>query len=296
MRKLFAISLIVAASMIAPRLVAAQCYGGACQLRACSPRVARSYAPTVQTCRGRACASYAANYGACAARYQYAATTGYWSAGQCYGVAACAAVESSPAPCAPTTTAPRYYSAIVERACAPVTETPAPCESVETTTAPEACAPVETTAPTPCESCGEYSPVKTQNGALVYRSCPTGACPLQTATRAATTTAARTVSRLLDALNATRARYGLAALSLDTTLQGGSQFQASFCASRGALIHGFGVAEILAQNSQGIETALSQWLNSPAHRALLLSPSFTRAGVAVHRDGGGRVWCAARFR
>ncbi|MBQ9016624.1 hypothetical protein IJ103_00050 [Candidatus Saccharibacteria bacterium] len=292
MRKLLIISLVAAASLIAPRLAAAQCYGGACQLRAYTSRQARAYTPAARTYRATSCAAYRANYGACAASYQYAATVGYWTSGQCYGVAACSPVESSPRPCAPTTTAPRYYSQIVENACAPVSETPAPCESVETVTAPEACAPVETTTPTPCESCGEYTPVKTQNGALVYKSCPTGACPLQAATKAA----ARTVSRLLDAVNATRARYGLAALSLDSNLQGGSQFQASFCASRGALIHGSGVAEILAQNSQGIETALSQWLNSPAHRALLLSPTFTRAGVAVHVDGSGRVWCAARFR
>ena len=87
----------------------------------------------------------------------------------------------------------------------------------------------------------------------------------------------------------------MSALAYDSKLTGGAQYQAGFCAYRGALVHGSG-AEILAQNNQGIETALNQWLNSPAHRALLLNPSYRFGGVAVHRDGSGRVWCAMRFR
>jgi uncharacterized protein YkwD len=97
-------------------------------------------------------------------------------------------------------------------------------------------------------------------------------------------------------VNATRARYGLRALATDATLEAGSQYQASVCASRGALVHGSGAAEILAQNNQGIETALAQWLNSPAHRALLLSPSFKAAGVAVVRAQDGRFYCVVKFR
>lgn len=217
--------------------------------------------------------------GSCSYRSAYvSAQTGYWTSGQCYGSSASPCfpaqtysnAESPCEPCAPTD-APRYYGAVVDSV--------KPCE------------PVETTTPTPCEACGEYEPIKTSTG-LVYRSCPTGACPLQTATRAAS----NVVATLLDRANALRAQYGLSALSYDATLTAGSQYQASFCASRGALIHGTGVAEILAQNSQGLETALNQWLNSPAHRALLLSPNFRFGGVAVHRDSTGRVWCAMRFR
>ena len=195
----------------------------------------------------------------------------YRATGFSYAASPCQAVEtvqSAPEPCAPV-----YES-----------YAPAPCQAVETvltppvgSASPEPCAPVETT-PSPCESV-EYEPT-------VYQ-CPTGACPL---------TVAKKVATLLDRVNATRAQYGLTALSYDATLTGGAQYQASFCASRGALIHGSGVAEILAQNGQGIETALTQWLNSPSHRALLLSSTYRFAGVAVHRDGAGRVWCAVRFR
>lgn len=246
-----------------------------------------------RSCSGGSCrTAYSSCYGAYRSGYAYAPTTGYWTSGQCYAESyadkitasrpclpcqtysnaeSYAETNTETSPCAPTTDAPRYYGAVVESV--------KPCE------------PVETSRPEPCEACGEYEPIKTSTG-LVYRSCPTGACPLQAATR----TVAKTVATLLDRANALRASYGLPALSYDATLTAGSQYQASFCASRGALIHGSGVAEILAQNSQGLETALSQWLNSPAHRALLLSPNFRFGGVAVHRDSTGRVWCAMRFR
>jgi len=198
--------------------------------------------------------------GRCYSRgYTYASSYGYWTSGQCVQRTRGSVAMEGAAPCAE-----------VVDACVPVESIPA-CGAVETT---------------PCESCGEYSPIKTDEG-LVYRSCPTGACPLKTARNA--------VASLLDALNATRARYGLHALTYDSTLTGGSQYQASFCASRGALIHGSG-AEVLAYNNEGVETALRQWLDSPAHRALLLSPNFTRGGIAVHRTSTGRVYVAARFR
>lgn len=209
----------------------------------------------------RACsggAAYRCYGGSCAYR------SGYWTTGSYYG-----GTIAAPTPCAPTTDAPIKASETFDR------YYPAPCEPTV-----EPCAPIETT------PCGEYEPIKASSG-TVYRSCPTGACPLT-----ATTVAKAT---LLDRVNAFRAQYGLSALAYDSTLTGGAQYQAGFCAYRGALVHGSG-AEILAQNNQGIETALNQWLNSPAHRALLLNPSYRFGGVAVHRDGSGRVWCAMKFR
>ena len=98
------------------------------------------------------------------------------------------------------------------------------------------------------------------------------------------------------AANRIRARYGLPELTSDATLDAGCASQANYCASVGALIHGAGVAEILAMNSSGFDSALNQWLASPAHRAILLSGQYRVAGVAVVRDRNGRVWCAMRFR
>lgn len=160
------------------------------------------------------------------------------------------------------------------------TGTCAPCSPVQIETKQEiqeeSCsAPL----PSPCESVRQ----------LENESCETGACPLRG--RVATA-----VSNFLTAANAIRAQYGLQELKADASLDHGSYVQANYCASTQRLIHGAGAAEILAQNYSGFNYALNQWLNSPAHRSLLLSPSYRFAGVATVRDASGRVWCAMRFK
>ena len=175
--------------------------------------------------------------------------------------------------------------------CAPV-ETVQPCAPIETI---EPCAPVETVEPcAPVETCeSEYTPSIT--GKTTIGQCVNGSCPLRTVatgTRNVVSNTLKGVAALLDRVNATRARYGLAALQVADL---GAQRQAAYCASTGTLTHGSGVAEILAQNGQGFETAIQQWLNSPGHRALLLNGGYRYADVGVVRSGG-RVWCAVRFR
>lgn len=167
-------------------------------------------------------------------------------------------------------------------ACAPVA-TIEPCAPVET------CEPIETCAPTA---------ERVETIAKDVDQCLTGACPLRKVTSAAVKTATapvRAVANLLTSANATRARYGLPALQYDASLTVGAQNQAAYCSQVGQLVHGGGCAEILAQNSQGLETALNQWLASPQHRALLLG-GYRYAGVSVVRDRYGRSWCAMRFR
>lgn len=180
------------------------------------------------------------------------------------------------------------------QACAPVatteqcTPTIEPCAPVETV---EPCAPVAT-CESECAPC-EYTP-SIVAGKTTIGQCVNGSCPLRVAQTVATGTrnVLKGVASLLDRVNATRARYGLAALQVADL---GAQRQAAYCASTGTLTHGSGVAEILAQNGQGFETAIQQWLNSPGHRALLLNGSYRYADVGVVRSGG-RVWCAVRFR
>ena len=167
----------------------------------------------------------------------------------------------------------------VVTSCETVQTTPAPCE----VSTPAPCAPVAI--PAPCDVTGACDPVTTSE-CVPGEYCPTGACPLRQA--------GQRVASLLDSVNAVRARYRLPALTLDASLESGARYQSQICAGSGCLIHGSG-AEILAQNSQGLETALNQWLNSPAHRALLLG-SYRYAGVAVYRDSYGRAWCAVKFR
>lgn len=190
------------------------------------------------------------------------------------------------------------------RACSPcgnVVATPAPCapcEAVETVETPEPCEPVRACDPVAtCETCepGEVLPVKI-DGEIVLQKCVNGACPIRQGVATVAKSAKNVVASLLGSVNATRARYGLAALQLDATLEAGAKYQAGVCSASGTLQHGAGVAEILAQNSQGLETAIQQWLNSPAHRALLLNGGYRYAGVGVVRDASGRAWCAVRFR
>lgn len=101
---------------------------------------------------------------------------------------------------------------------------------------------------------------------------------------------------LLDIVNATRARYGLRALTVDASLERGAIAQATFCSQIGGLRHAGGVAEILAQNTSDFSGAIAQWLNSPAHFAILTSSRYTRCGIGVVRDRYGRVWHAVQFR
>lgn len=101
----------------------------------------------------------------------------------------------------------------------------------------------------------------------------------------------------LSELNAVRRRYGLRELTIDETLQEGAAAHCQNEARRGAIFHAQGCGwEITAQNydAQGIRTALSQWLNSGPHAAILLG-GFTRCGVASYRSSDGRNYCTARF-
>lgn len=179
--------------------------------------------------------------------------------------------------------------------CEPIAETveaPEPCEPVATTIEP--CAPVSAA----CER-EEYFPTEQGN------VCVNGTCPIRTVAKTvvkATAKTAKGVARTaaktaswLAAVNRTRAAYGLAALRGDAALNAGCAEATSHCATVGGLDH-TGENEILAYNQSGIEVAIQSWLQSSGHRAYLLSPNFTRAGISVVRDRHGRVWCAMRFR
>ena len=200
--------------------------------------------------------------------------------------------------------APYSYRAAVERLGAAQTVAPcAPTANVEVEAIPEPtvepCAPVEAVEPcapvADCDNAVEYMPTDAGN------ICIGGTCPIRTAVKATTNAVkatAQTVAasaRWLLSVNKTRARYGLAPLTGAADLDAGCETVANNCAETGTLTHGAGY-EILAFNYSGIDAACGQWLNSPAHRALLLSPNFRAAGVAVVKTADGRVYCAVKFR
>lgn len=158
-----------------------------------------------------------------------------------------------------------------------------PCSVVQST--PSACEPVAKSE--------EYLP--TCDGSA-RTTCEDGFCMIRE--RVAETSKGETVAEVyLREINATRARYGLGALTLDASLTAGAVAHSQRQAQRGAIFHAAGCgAEVVAQNwSSGIREALGQWLNSPAHCALLLSSRFSRCGVATVRTSDGRNFCTLRF-
>lgn len=151
--------------------------------------------------------------------------------------------------------------------------------------APSACEPVATSE--------EYIP--TRDGSA-RTTCEDGFCLIRE--RVAETSKGETVAEVyLREINATRSRYGLAPLTLDAGLTAGAVAHSQRQAQRGAIFHAAGCgAEVVAQNwSSGIREAIWQWLNSPAHCALLLSSRFSRCGVATVRTSDGRNFCTLRF-
>ena len=122
-------------------------------------------------------------------------------------------------------------------------------------------------------------------------------------------------ANLLQAVNATRTADGLRPLSLDPALaraarrhstemlRGGYFAHGDF---RGRMlhfhVHGPFVGENLAWGTGSYAssaTVISEWLQSPAHRANLLRPSFTRIGIGESRGrflgSGGATVVTADF-
>jgi uncharacterized protein YkwD len=117
---------------------------------------------------------------------------------------------------------------------------------------------------------------------------------------------------LLDAVNAARADNGLAALSVDASLETAARAHTQNLLANDAFTHDvvdatgpapFGswirrfyqggcAGENLASGTPSLtpERAVQLWLNSPGHRANLLSPQFTTIGVALQSRNG--TWIA----
>ena len=171
-------------------------------------------------------------------------------------------------------------------ACAAVSVSEEEERADEAANVPQPCAPV-------CSG-EEYLPAAQRTTA---EECSGGFCWIRRET-ARTTSKSETVAEVyLREINATRARYGLGALSLDVTLTAGCVAHSQRQAQRGSIYHANGCgSEIVAQNwGGGIAEALRQWIASPAHRSLLLSPSFRSCGVAAVRTSDGRNFCTMRF-
>ncbi len=129
----------------------------------------------------------------------------------------------------------------------------------------------------------------------------------------ATTPVELTQASILAAINeARRANGGHKPMTYSVALEAAARSQANLMASKDQLAHNLGVTlrarvsaagyegavgENIAGGQQTLQQAIEGWLNSPGHRATLLSDKFVEFGLAVARVGGGRksrygiYWC-----
>jgi uncharacterized protein YkwD len=113
---------------------------------------------------------------------------------------------------------------------------------------------------------------------------------------------------VLAAHNADRAANGLAPLSWNGTLGGIAQNWANWMAQNLSLSHqnlggiiggtGFhtmGENILVGPASMSAGAMESAWMNSPGHRANILKPEFTAAGVGAAVSADGRIWVCVDF-
>ena len=122
------------------------------------------------------------------------------------------------------------------------------------------------------------------------------------------------IQRMIDAVNAERAKHKLGPVRGEETLMQIADFYACRLVEGGFFAHedpfggstvgsraaDFGYAfnklgENLAAGQESVGEALSAWLASPSHRKILLDPAFTEIGVAVKAGGPNGVYWVQEF-
>jgi uncharacterized protein YkwD len=94
-------------------------------------------------------------------------------------------------------------------------------------------------------------------------------------------------SAVIAETNQARAEAGLPELVIDCRLMGRARRHANRMASEGFFAHSSGATENIAMGQPHASAVVRSWLNSPGHRANILSRRNVRIGVAgvVGRDG-----------
>jgi uncharacterized protein YkwD len=133
---------------------------------------------------------------------------------------------------------------------------------------------------------------------------------------AAGMTIAEAEQAMVDALNVDRTTRGLVAVRVDSRLMAIARARSVDMATKGYFSHTqpdgrnvfdiltaqgiawYGAAEIIALNhsstlESSVQTANSQWLNSPGHKAIIVSTDLNYVGVGLAVDGTGKkLWTA----
>jgi uncharacterized protein YkwD len=119
------------------------------------------------------------------------------------------------------------------------------------------------------------------------------------------------VARVLELTNGERQKVGLEPLALSAELNDAAQGYSQVLASSGCFEHTCGpvpnfadragqagytgwsaLGENIAAGFPSAEAVVTSWMNSPGHRANILSPNFTEIGVGMVQGGGkfGTYW------
>lgn len=101
---------------------------------------------------------------------------------------------------------------------------------------------------------------------------------------------------LVASTNEARARSGLAPLGVDLNLMRSARSHARRMASSQSLVHGSGVTENIGMGQSTASEAVSDWMQSPGHRANILDAGHGRLGVAVARAADGSLYWCQQFR
>ncbi len=99
--------------------------------------------------------------------------------------------------------------------------------------------------------------------------------------------------QLIRETNAQRARYGLAPLAVCENLMQSARSHTIWMCRSGSLQHTRAqVAENIALGQRSTPEAIQSWMNSPGHRANMLSGRYSRMGAAAYTASNGRIfWC-----
>ena len=197
---------------------------------------------------------------------------------------------------------------------AKATEAPKPAEKPEPPKATEAPESVEipeipetTEAPKPVETPEVTKPVETPEPVETPKATEV---PKPTATPKVTQPPSSSESsyayQVIELVNAERAKYGLSALSADTTLMNAAGKRAvetvtSFSHTRpngtkfSTVLSEYGVSyrtagENIAYGQRTPQDVVNSWMNSSGHRANILSSSYTKIGVGCYKSGSTYYW------
>lgn len=97
------------------------------------------------------------------------------------------------------------------------------------------------------------------------------------------------VEEVLRQINAERAAHGVGPVTLDLGIGDLAKGQAHYIVSTNLLDHSGRNAEILARVPE-LWQAVVMWLESPAHREIMLDGAYTRVGLGIEYDNDQGRW------